>query len=82
MHQIAMHVLLEHLCVDQILAAKLANFLLAHELVLVIHNLTVLLLKFLCNVVHIWHPLGARTKLRNEVTSDFGVLQGSKHKAT
>jgi hypothetical protein len=43
MHQIAVHVLLQQLSVDEILATKFIHLLLADELILVINHLCVLL---------------------------------------
>ena len=44
MHEVAVHVFLQHLGVDEVLAAQLLHFLLADEFVLIVYDLTVLFL--------------------------------------
>jgi hypothetical protein len=72
------HVLFEHLRVDEVFAAEFEHFLLADELILVIDHFAVLLLQFFGDVVHVWHPFRAWTQLGDEVASDLGLLEGGK----
>lgn len=81
-HQVSVHVFLQHLGVDEVFTAQLSHFLLAHEFVFVVDHLAVLFLQFLSDVVDIWHPLWSWTKLRDEIAADLGVLKGSKDQAT
>lgn len=74
MHQVPMHILLQHLRINQIFTAKLTNFLFTHEFVLIIDNFAMLLLKLLSNVVNVGHPFGPRTELRDKIAANFGIF--------
>lgn len=43
MHKITMHILLKHLCIDEIFTAKLVYLLTTHEFVLIIDDFAMLL---------------------------------------
>jgi hypothetical protein len=77
-HEVAVHVLFEHLCVYEVFAAEFKHFLLTHEFILVIDHFAVLLLQFFGDVVHVGHPFRAWTQLRDEVASDLGLLEGGE----
>jgi hypothetical protein len=57
-HQVAMHVLSKHSSIDEVLATKLLDFLLAYKFVLIVDHFSVVLLELLSDAVHIWNPLG------------------------
>lgn len=42
MHKISMHILLEHLCIDEIFTAKLVYLLATHEFVFIIDDFAML----------------------------------------
>lgn len=81
-HQVAVHVLLQHLGVDQVLTAQLSHFLLAHELVFVVYHLAVLFLQFFGDVVDVRNPLWSWPELRDEIAANLGVLKSSKDQPT
>lgn len=81
-HQVSVHVFLQHLGVDKVLTAQLCHFLFAHEFVFVVNHLAVLFLQFFSYVVHVWDPLWSWTKLRDEIAAYFGVFESSKDQST
>ena len=56
MHEISMHVFLQHFGIDEILAVEFAHFLLADEFILVVYHFAVLFFELFGDVVHVGHP--------------------------
>ena len=59
-HQITMHILLQHFCVNQVLTSKFINFLLTYKLILIVDDFLLLLLKLLCYILNVRNPLRGR----------------------
>lgn len=73
-HQVPVHVLLQHSRIDQVLAAQLIDLLLANEFVLVVDHFGVVLLQLLSDVLDVGHPFGTGAQLRDEIASDPRVV--------
>ena len=76
MHQIAMHVFLQHFGIDQVFAAEIADLLLADKLVLIIDHFAMLLFQFFSDVIDIRDPFGAWTQLRDEIAAYPWLFEG------
>lgn len=61
MHKISMHILLEHLCIDEIFTAKLVYLLATHEFVLIIDDFAMLLFQLFSDIINIRNPFRARS---------------------
>ncbi len=82
MHQIPMHVLFEHFCVNQIFTAQLVNLLLADKLILIINDFFLLFFELFGDIFNVRNPFRGGSELGNEETANFGVLQcGQDHTA-
>lgn len=75
MHQVSMHVLLEHPGSNEVRTAKFKDLLLGDELVLIIDNFFILFLQLFSDILNIWYPLGSAPKLRYEVASNFRIFK-------
>lgn len=82
MHQIPMHVLFEHFCVNQVFTAQLVNLLLADKLILIINDFFLLFFELFGDIFNVRNPFRGGSELGNEETANFGVLQcGQYHTA-
>jgi len=80
-HEISVHVLLQHLGIDEVFAAKLADLLFAHEFILIVYHFAVLLFELFGDAVDVGHPLGAWPELRDKIAADFRLFQCCKQES-
>lgn len=80
-HEIPVHVLLQHFGIDQVFTAELADLLFAHKFVLIVYHFAVLFFELFGDVVNVGHPLGAGPELRNKVAADFRLFQCGKQQS-
>jgi hypothetical protein len=74
MHQVSVHVLFQHLRIDEVLAGQISDLLLADELVLIIYHFAVLFFQLFGDVVYVRNPLWTWAELRYEITADLRLL--------
>lgn len=82
MHQVPMHIFLEHFCVDKVFTAKLIHLLFTNEFILVVNYFFFLLLQLFSDVFNVGYPFWGWTKLRHKETTYFWILKCCKNHST